>query len=113
VVVQRLFVAGLSGAAPAGRLDLRMHEVEGQQLGVDRRGFAQPRTFAVDLQPERAQESRLAEIESRERTIGAALTAQADDQQRGAAPRIENVGLDECDRHYAPPRLVFIWSTPP
>ena len=81
VLVRSLHV-GRARRATAARLgQLRMNVVQRQRFRIDRGRLAQPGRVAVDLEAQRAEEARLAEVIARQPRGGPALAAAVGDEE--------------------------------
>src|SRR5215213_1756962 len=93
LVAQHL-ISGLAAATAPETFHLRVEKEDLDPVGLRRRDLAEPRTLAVDLEPQGGEIAGLAEVEPGEGQVVRALAAAVGDQDRGAAPGIDGVRPD-------------------
>jgi len=97
--VRGYFVPRLSAPAASKLRQLRVDVCECERVGLEKDRLARPGCAAVDLQPQRAEKARFAEVVPGQRLVIAAVPACADHQQRGPLPRVQLAGANECESH--------------
>src|SRR5262249_34073961 len=99
VAIDRRLVARLSAAAAAELRQFRVDAGQRDQMRLEQRRVARPRTPAVDGQPQHAEKPRLAKVIAGERLAGPALSLRVEDEERRTLPRIQLRGTNEGYGH--------------